>query len=175
MQVIFRERATNYRALLWKMTCGDKASYGSWSPYMRCIRELTCLECIRLRYVCVCVCMCVRECCCARVRQQRRGPRTRGARSSSPTQGRRVTPQTEAHSFSNFSHFFAEFSGSFAEISGSFPNTGEVGHIRSTRTQHMFSWDSWLFCGILGGVGYFSNNRGFAATHCNALQHTIYE
>jgi len=28
-QVIFRKRATNYRALLRKMTCADKASYGS--------------------------------------------------------------------------------------------------------------------------------------------------
>ena len=33
-QVIFRKRATNYRALLQKMTCRDKASYGSWA---RCI------------------------------------------------------------------------------------------------------------------------------------------
>ena len=32
LQVIFRKRATNYRALLRKMTCKDKASYGSSPP-----------------------------------------------------------------------------------------------------------------------------------------------
>jgi len=32
LQVIFRKRATKYRALLRKMTCKDKASYGSWPP-----------------------------------------------------------------------------------------------------------------------------------------------
>ena len=36
-QVIFRERATNYRALLRKMTYKDKASYGSSPP---CIHEV---------------------------------------------------------------------------------------------------------------------------------------
>jgi len=76
--------------------------------------------------------------------------------------------------FSKLSHSFAEFSGSFAEFSGSFPHAAEGGHVRSTCTQNMFIWDSWLFCGILGRVGYFSNNHGFAATHWNALQHTIY-
>jgi len=33
LQVIFRKRATNYRALLWKMTCEDKASYASLPPW----------------------------------------------------------------------------------------------------------------------------------------------
>jgi len=37
LQVIFRKRATNYRALLWKMTCKDKAFYGS-SPPCICYR-----------------------------------------------------------------------------------------------------------------------------------------
>ena len=32
LQVIFRERATNYRALLREMTCKDKASYDSTPP-----------------------------------------------------------------------------------------------------------------------------------------------
>jgi len=32
LQVIFRKRATIYRALLWKMTYKDKASYGSSPP-----------------------------------------------------------------------------------------------------------------------------------------------
>jgi len=32
LQVIFRKRATNYRALLQKMTYKDKASYGSLLP-----------------------------------------------------------------------------------------------------------------------------------------------
>ena len=30
--MVFRKRATTYRALSWKMTCTDKASYGSWPP-----------------------------------------------------------------------------------------------------------------------------------------------
>ena len=32
LHVIFHNRATNYRALLRKMTNRDKASYGSWQP-----------------------------------------------------------------------------------------------------------------------------------------------
>jgi len=32
LQVIFRKRATNYRALVRKMTYEDKASYGSSPP-----------------------------------------------------------------------------------------------------------------------------------------------
>jgi len=32
LQVIFRKRATNHRALLRKTTCNDKASYGSLPP-----------------------------------------------------------------------------------------------------------------------------------------------
>ena len=32
LQVIFRKRATNYRALLRKMTCKDKASYDASQP-----------------------------------------------------------------------------------------------------------------------------------------------
>jgi len=32
LQVIFRKRATNYRALLRKMTCKNKASYGFAPP-----------------------------------------------------------------------------------------------------------------------------------------------
>jgi len=32
LQVIIRKRATIYRALLWKMTYEDKASYGSSPP-----------------------------------------------------------------------------------------------------------------------------------------------
>jgi len=32
LQVSFRKRATNYRDFLRKMTCKDKASYGSWPP-----------------------------------------------------------------------------------------------------------------------------------------------
>jgi len=34
LQVIFRKRATEYRALLRKMTCKDRASYGSSPPCM---------------------------------------------------------------------------------------------------------------------------------------------
>jgi len=33
LQVNFRKRATNYRALLWKMTYEDKASYDSTPPW----------------------------------------------------------------------------------------------------------------------------------------------
>ena len=37
LQVIFRRRATNYWALLRKMTFTDKASYGSLSPCTTCL------------------------------------------------------------------------------------------------------------------------------------------
>ena len=49
LQVIFRNRATNYRGLLWKMTYKDKASYRSTPP---CI--LTCLpliECLKFQVI----------------------------------------------------------------------------------------------------------------------------
>ena len=39
--LIFRKRATNYRALLRKMTCKDKASYDS-TPHCTCVPPLTC-------------------------------------------------------------------------------------------------------------------------------------
>ena len=39
LQVIFRKRATKFRALLRKMTYKDKALYGFWSP---CIHGWTC-------------------------------------------------------------------------------------------------------------------------------------
>ena len=35
LQVIFCKRSTNYMAFLQKMTCKDKASYGSSPPYMQ--------------------------------------------------------------------------------------------------------------------------------------------
>jgi len=37
LQVSIRKRATNYRALLEKMTCENRASYASSSPCMRCL------------------------------------------------------------------------------------------------------------------------------------------
>jgi len=37
LQVFFRKRATNYRALLRKMTYGDTASYGSSPPCSHCL------------------------------------------------------------------------------------------------------------------------------------------
>jgi len=37
LQVSFRKRANNYRALWQKMTCENKASYASSPPYMRCL------------------------------------------------------------------------------------------------------------------------------------------
>jgi len=40
LQVIFRKRVTNYRALVRKLTCKDKASYGS-SPPCRTNRDQT--------------------------------------------------------------------------------------------------------------------------------------
>jgi len=43
--VIFRKRATNYRALLWKITYEDKASYDSTPP---CISQLLCANRILL-------------------------------------------------------------------------------------------------------------------------------
>jgi len=43
LQVIFCKRATNYRALLQKMTCKDKASYGSSQPFFSSSRAITSL------------------------------------------------------------------------------------------------------------------------------------
>ena len=63
MQVIFRKRATNYRALLRKMTCKDKASYDATPP---CTAHL--YVCVLVGCVCVCVlieCAYVYVCVCA--------------------------------------------------------------------------------------------------------------
>ena len=51
LQVIFRKRATNYRALLREMTYKDKASYGPSPPCSMCL----CFEfgiCVMLRVLC---------------------------------------------------------------------------------------------------------------------------
>ena len=45
LQVIFRKRASNYRALLRKMTCDDKASHGPSPP---CIRHVPVSGCVCL-------------------------------------------------------------------------------------------------------------------------------
>ena len=50
LQVIFRKKANNYRALLPKMTCKNKASYGSSPP---------CTLLIYLCFVCVSMCVCI--------------------------------------------------------------------------------------------------------------------
>jgi len=77
LQVILHKRATNYRALLRKMTCKDKASYGSSPPCSQVLfaREAYTNVCVCLCVcvvvcVCGCVCVCVRVCVCvcARVR-----------------------------------------------------------------------------------------------------------
>jgi len=74
LQGIFRKRATNYRALLRKMTSKDKASYGS-SPPSVCVvhnwkRAVFCEKCsvLHAKRVCMCVCVCV--CVCERERER---------------------------------------------------------------------------------------------------------
>jgi len=44
LQVIFRKRATKYRALLQKMTCKDKASYDSTPPCRNLHLQIVFLE-----------------------------------------------------------------------------------------------------------------------------------
>jgi len=48
LQVSFRTRATNYRALLWKMTSKDKASCGSSPPCMSTYEQMCNVTCIKL-------------------------------------------------------------------------------------------------------------------------------
>ena len=43
LQIIFRKRATNYRALMRKATYKDKASYDSTPPYMSKWKLLLCV------------------------------------------------------------------------------------------------------------------------------------
>jgi len=55
LQVIFRKRATNYRAVLWKVTYKDKASYESsppckWVTVLYCHVPRVCVTCL----MCVC-------------------------------------------------------------------------------------------------------------------------
>jgi len=61
-QVIFDNRATNYRALLREMTCEDKACYGSWPPCTRCAY---CLHLVGyMKESChISTCQCVAACC----------------------------------------------------------------------------------------------------------------
>ena len=55
LQVVFRKRATNYRALLRKMTYEDKASYHSMPP----CRSRVCKHHYKYVYVCMHICTCV--------------------------------------------------------------------------------------------------------------------
>jgi len=55
LQVSFRTRATNYRALSTKMTYQDKASYGSSPPCTSSFQRMS----TSTTFVCVCVCVCV--------------------------------------------------------------------------------------------------------------------
>ena len=64
LQLIFRKRATNCRALLRKMTYKDKASYGSSPPCTWCewcivVFVDVCEFLVVVVYVCSCVCVCV--------------------------------------------------------------------------------------------------------------------
>ena len=43
LQVAFRKRAENHRALVWKMTCTDEAAYGSWPQCIYQFLAYTCL------------------------------------------------------------------------------------------------------------------------------------
>ena len=54
---IFRKRATNYRALLRKMTCEDKASYDSTAR--RIVKKSLVIH--THTHACVCVCVCERK------------------------------------------------------------------------------------------------------------------
>jgi len=71
LQVSFRERATNYRAVLWKTTCKDTAFYGSSPPctfehIYTCDleREHICAYMCMHVHVCACMCMYVHVCAC---------------------------------------------------------------------------------------------------------------
>jgi len=51
LQVIFRKRATNYRAFLRKMTYEDKASYDSTPPCIRCVWSDMCVSKSLIAYI----------------------------------------------------------------------------------------------------------------------------
>jgi len=55
LQIIFRKRATNYRALLRKMTYKDKASYGSRTHLILRLHtvRIECIICMSCVYSCV--------------------------------------------------------------------------------------------------------------------------
>jgi len=57
LQVNFRKRATNYRALLQKMTYQDKASYGSSPPCSLILYSPLCVFASRAP-LCICICVC---------------------------------------------------------------------------------------------------------------------
>jgi len=64
LQVIFRKRATNYRARLRKMTYKDKASCGSWPLCCRCgVRYLDSIKHQVACRVCCSALQCVAVCC----------------------------------------------------------------------------------------------------------------
>jgi len=56
-QVIFRKRATNYRALLREMNYKDKASYGSSPPCNVLIKFVSTYVCVVCECICVCTCV----------------------------------------------------------------------------------------------------------------------
>jgi len=53
LHVIFRKRATNYSALLRKMTYKDKASYGSSPPCTRGLYTWRCSDAFIYTYICI--------------------------------------------------------------------------------------------------------------------------
>jgi len=70
LQVIFRKRATNYRALLQKMIYKDKASHGSLPPCTRVrktrwmsLSVAVCCSVLQCVAVCCSVLQCVAVCC----------------------------------------------------------------------------------------------------------------
>jgi len=79
LQVISRKRATNYRALLRKMTCKEKASNGSPPPFSvgfkfsiyvyiyTLSQRYVAVDCFAIfpdQHMCVCMCVCVCVCVC---------------------------------------------------------------------------------------------------------------
>ena len=65
LQDIFRKRATNYGALLRKITYKDKASYDPTPPCST--YSVHVLYCMSRVYVCMRVCVCVHVCVCVSV------------------------------------------------------------------------------------------------------------
>ena len=155
LQVIFHQRATNYRALLQKITYEDKASYDFTPPCIRCCNTIDIHSyiivhlCVRVD-MCICVCVCVFVCVCVYALVGR--------------QVCWVLSRYKRHQiFSSVQRYTATHCNTL-QHTATHCNT-----LQHTATQHTWVLSRYKRHPIVSSV------QRYTATHCNTLQHIMNE